>query len=96
MTQEFRTHQEIDNHYRAQGVDVDRLNREFNDLKNAHKQFENSARVYFNRNAHLLQRFNEWFLCKFWIDTNMFDLTSKSRIVKKARRLGFKEIDPLD
>ena len=25
---QFRTHQEIDNHYRALGVDVDKLNRE--------------------------------------------------------------------
>lgn len=28
MKPRFKTHQEIDNHYRAQGVDVDKLNRE--------------------------------------------------------------------
>ena len=51
---EFKTHQEIDEHYRKQGVDVDALQKEFEEVKNLHDKAIKNIRK------------RKWFFGIFW------------------------------
>lgn len=83
----FNTHQEIDNHYRSQGLNVDRLQHEFEQVKFAMLDEQKQA-IYFLKKRMGKIRYSLW---RFFGGGFMSAGFGKDGFIEKAKEYGFKD-----
>ncbi len=85
MKQQFRTHEEIDNYYRVQGVDVDKLKIEEIAVGIILDKSERDAKLFLKQKMNFLSYFL-WVISSFELIPS---LGMESRYKSKAKKLGW-------
>ncbi len=86
----FKTHEEIDEHYRKQGVDVGKLNDEFNQV-GAVLENEQKRAIHFLKKKMGLFKYYLWTFSCFPFGPDMSYGFGKDGYLEKAKEYGFKD-----